>query len=373
MVDIIVIGGGLAGLTSSILLARLGFSVLLLEKNTYPFHRVCGEYISNEVIPFLEHHHLYPRHIGPTAIRTFVLSDLKGNEVSMPLDLGGFGISRYVYDHFLFQEAQKSGVDCRQGTRVESIAFKENIFSVETLSETFHARVVIGAHGKRSRLDKQLERRFMNKRSPYIGVKYHVTHPGFSPDTIALHNFSSGYCGINAIENEQFNICYLSHRSNLRANGGIPAMEEQILFANPAIRQFFRESSFLWEQPLVINEISFETKEPVIGHVLTCGDAAGMITPLCGNGMAMAIHGAKIVCDCISRHMNGTSLDRPALEREYAYRWRKAFAFRLATGRNVQRLFGNRYMSELLVSIGLHVPPLARLIMKNTHGKAFPA
>ncbi|WP_416171529.1 NAD(P)-binding protein [Algoriphagus boritolerans] len=49
---IIVVGGGLAGLISSILLARKDRKVLLLEKKIYPFHRVCGEYISNEVLDF---------------------------------------------------------------------------------------------------------------------------------------------------------------------------------------------------------------------------------------------------------------------------------------------------------------------------------
>ena len=52
--DIIIIGGGLAGLTSAIQLARAGLSVLLLEKHSYPLHKVCGEYVSNEVRPFLE-------------------------------------------------------------------------------------------------------------------------------------------------------------------------------------------------------------------------------------------------------------------------------------------------------------------------------
>ncbi|MCU0471065.1 MAG: FAD-binding protein, partial [Arcicella sp.] len=53
MYDIIITGGGLAGLVSSIILAKAGKSVLVIEKKKYPFHRVCGEYISNETRPFL--------------------------------------------------------------------------------------------------------------------------------------------------------------------------------------------------------------------------------------------------------------------------------------------------------------------------------
>ena len=52
--DVIIIGGGLAGLTNAIHLSKLGKKVLLIEKNEYPKHKVCGEYISNEVLPYLE-------------------------------------------------------------------------------------------------------------------------------------------------------------------------------------------------------------------------------------------------------------------------------------------------------------------------------
>ena len=52
--DIAIIGGGLAGLTLSIQCANAGYNTILFEKETYPFHKVCGEYISNESLPFLE-------------------------------------------------------------------------------------------------------------------------------------------------------------------------------------------------------------------------------------------------------------------------------------------------------------------------------
>lgn len=74
-------------------------------------------------------------------------------------------------------------------------------------------------------------------------------------------------------------------------------MEEAVLFRNPFIRSIFEKSEFLFDRPETINEISFQTKQPVENHILMIGDAAGMIAPLCGNGMAMAIHSAKIVSE----------------------------------------------------------------------------
>ena len=49
-----IIGGGLAGLTLAIQLADEGYSCILFEKNKYPFHKVCGEYISMESWNFIE-------------------------------------------------------------------------------------------------------------------------------------------------------------------------------------------------------------------------------------------------------------------------------------------------------------------------------
>jgi len=42
--DLAIVGGGLAGLSFSIQMAKIGYSVILFEKEKYPFHRVCGEY-----------------------------------------------------------------------------------------------------------------------------------------------------------------------------------------------------------------------------------------------------------------------------------------------------------------------------------------
>ena len=52
--DIAIIGGGLAGLTLAIQCADKGYRAILFEKETYPFHKVCGEYISMESKPFLQ-------------------------------------------------------------------------------------------------------------------------------------------------------------------------------------------------------------------------------------------------------------------------------------------------------------------------------
>ena len=115
---VVVVGGGLAGLVSAILLNRRGFAVTLIEKKAYPFHRVCGEYISNEVKPFLQKHNLFPNHVETSSISQFEFTSIKGRSLALPLDLGGFGVSRYLLDQHLAEIAKKEGVDLRENVQL---------------------------------------------------------------------------------------------------------------------------------------------------------------------------------------------------------------------------------------------------------------
>ncbi|WP_339869810.1 NAD(P)/FAD-dependent oxidoreductase [uncultured Algoriphagus sp.] len=364
----VVIGGGLAGLISTYLLAKSGHEVLLVEKKHYPFHRVCGEYLSNEVRDFLERENLLPDQFRLPVITSFLFSDTTGKSVTTPLDLGGFGVSRYVLDDHIYHKVLEKGGAVQTGVQVDTVDFdeKENFFRIELTDGTeIKSDNVIGAFGKRSKLDKTLKRAFIEKRSPYIGVKYHIK-TDFDRSTVALYNFKGGYCGLNTIEEGKVNMCYLGDREQLRKYGSIEAMEREVLWKNPSLKQFFTESEILFDKPEVINEINFERKNPVENHILMAGDSAGLITPLCGNGMAMAIHAGKLAAEAI---LEGKSRDE--VEARYEHSWKSLFEQRLWLGRNVQRLFGSYQASILTRKLIQHVPFISDQIIKNTHGKPF--
>lgn len=377
MQDVVVIGGGLSGLVSSLELARAGFSVTLVERKKYPFHKVCGEYVSNEVRPYIESLGVDLNALGAANITQFQLSSPSGRTLSATLDLGGFGISRYTLDYELYQLGLSAGVQFVLGQQVDSVEFAKSDNFIVTLSNgsVLTAQLVIGAFGKRAKLDKTLNRAFMSKPSPYVGVKYHVS-PGplsqpFPNDLIALHNFRDGYCGMSAVEDGRYCLCYLTTRDNIRQYGSIPAMEKAVLWKNPHLHHVFDTYNFLYDKPEVINEVSFAPKRAVEHHILMAGDSAGLITPLCGNGMAMAIHGAKVVSELATDFLQN-KLSRPELERLYEARWNALFARRLWVGRTVQRLFGDEWLSELAVSaFGLYKPAL-RGVMRQTHGEVVP-
>lgn len=342
----------------------------MIEKKSYPFHRVCGEYVSNEALPFLKASGLYPRDLKLPQVKFFEISTVSGRSAKVPLDLGGFGISRYSFDHFLYRTARMEGVVFQLNTEVTAIKdLRDETFEIETTGGIQSADIVIGSFGKRSKIDVQQGRDFIRKRSPFVGVKYHVRldHP---EEVISLHNFPGGYCGVGNVEEGITNLCYLTHRDNLKVSGDIKAMEQEVLFVNPLIRNIFTRATYLLVKPEVINEISFETKLPVENHILMAGDAAGMITPVCGNGMAIAIHSGKILSELVIEFCKG-KIDRSRLETEYTKAWNRQFRMRLWVGRSVQRLFGNRDFSALAVGLGAVSKPMARFIISKTHGQPF--
>ena len=371
--DILLIGGGLAGLAAALDLNARGHHVTLVERKQYPFHKVCGEYVSNEVVPYLRRLGADPAPLNPAAIARFELSSPAGRRLHSPLDLGGFGVSRYVLDNFLYHLAEARGVRFELKNTVTDVAFNPAADRHQvTLADgrQLSARVVLGTYGKRATLDRQLNREFFAQRSPYLGVKHHLRLPGFARDLIALHNFANGYAGISAIEDDKLCFCYLTTRHNLKQHGSIAALEAEVLSRNPLLREILTTAERLYAQPEVINEISFAPKKPVEQHVLMCGDAAGLITPLCGNGMAMALHGAALGAAAAHDFLAGRT-SRAQMEASYANAWQAAFGARLRVGRAVQRLFGGPLLSELVVGGLRHWPGAVRALMQRTHGQPF--
>ena len=326
--DLAIVGGGLAGLALSIQTAKAGYKVILFEKEQYPFHRVCGEYISLESWDFLQSLGIDLPTLNVTHIRRLQVSDINGNSFEQPLPLGGFGISRYILDDTLAQIAKQTGVIIHEQTRVNDLHFSNEFFNIESARGNFTANVVAGSFGKRSNLDVKWKRPFIvakkNKLNNYIGVKYHIRYD-FPDDLIALHNFKKGYCGISKVEGDQYCLCYLTTADNLQSsNNDIKKMEQNILSANPHLKKIFNECEMLWKEPVTISQISFDKKNLVEGHVLMIGDAAGMITPLCGNGMSMALHASKIAAEEISKFLEG-KISRELMEQNYSGEMEQTF------------------------------------------------
>ncbi len=369
--EVVVIGGGLAGLTAAIHLGMTKKKVLVIEKNNYPSHKVCGEYVSVEVLPYLNK--LGIELSDAAEIKKLQLSTVAGRLLSAELPLGGIGISRYALDFRFYNRAIQAGVEFIFDT-VTEIAFSDNCFKINTqLGRQVSSPIAIGAFGKRSSLDKLLKRPHFDRPAPWLGVKTHIRFNKHPVNTVGVHAFRGGYGGVSKTESGIVNFCYLAHYNEFKKFGNIDDFNSEVVCENPFLSELLTKGEPLFSKPLSIAQISFENKKAVEHHILMCGDAAGLIHPLCGNGMAMAIHSGKIAATLICRYLEEPSFSRANLEKEYRIAWKSQFSGRLWWGRKLQSLLLNPSLSNSLFHLFSSSRRLTTSVIRKTHGKTLEA
>ena len=366
--DCAIIGGGLSGLCLAIQLAKLNHSVILFEKNEYPFHKVCGEYISNESWKFLENLGLPLSTMNLPKINQLGISSTQGFMLETNLKMGGFGISRYTLDYQLSLLAKQNGVDILQNCKVNDIKINNNVSEIITSTDIYQSKIVCGTYGRNTPqfIDKQKKPATHN----YVGVKYHIK-TNLNENRIELHNFKNGYCGISKVDNNTYCLCYLTTAKNLKNSGNdIKQMEQTILYKNPYLKKYFTESEFLYKNPLTISQITFNKKETYTNHIFLVGDASGAIAPLCGNGMSMGMRASKLLANLLHNYYNA-SISKNELIESYNNVWNKNFSTRIKSGYYIQQLLGKNTITHLILKLLNLLPKLMAKLISLTHGQPF--
>jgi flavin-dependent dehydrogenase len=332
--DVAVIGGGPAGSTLAALLARRGVSVALLDRDEFPRDKLCGEFLSYDALPVLER--LGIGLDGAPAIHLCrVISRRSVYEFEFPH--AARGVSRMLLDATLFGAATAAGAAGFSGWT--ATALRPGAVEVERGGEqrAIEARVIAGAWGRWGRFDTLLGRSFVRDRSHRnFGFKRHYRSPAPRLDSIDLHSFSRGYLGVSPIEGGLVNICGLVHARRLAGHKGRwQAFVDEIRREEPPLDRMYAahepaQEGFLSSEPVI-----FRARSPVERGVILVGDASGVVDPLTGNGMAMAIQSALVAAPFIVRMLGG---DRPAAEAEYAAAHHAFFAPRIRWSRRVARL-----------------------------------
>ncbi|SCY05033.1 Dehydrogenase (flavoprotein) [Nonlabens sp. Hel1_33_55] len=363
--DIIIGGGGLSGLFAAVTLSH-HYKVLVIDTDDYPRHKMCGEYLSAEVQELLTNQNINLKNLTSVCISQFEISTLEDSTISAQLPLGGFGISRYHLDNALYQEALKRCEFVKD--RVVDLKSNNNIQTVTTANNSFTCKQVILATGKRSLLDKKLGRDFIKTKSEWLAVKMHYEYD-MPDDKVELHNFEGGYAGLSRLETGAVNLCYLTSYESFKKYKDIDAFQREVLCQNIKLQQFFAAAKPLWEKPIAISQIAFGSKQINNTDFLFIGDSAGLIHPLCGNGMAMAIHSAHLATKQVSRFLQGKT-DRPTMIQSYTKEWNKAFKSRMRYGSWIQKILIHKRWTRVMYQLISRMPFLLPVIIRKTHGKS---
>jgi flavin-dependent dehydrogenase len=373
--DVAIIGAGPAGSTLASLLARAGIRVAIVDRDTFPRDKLCGEFLSYDALPVLDAIGVVEEidAAGATRITTCRLIGTK-REFQFDFPQTARGISRMRMDHLLLRRATHLGAIAFQGWTAESLVPEHRLTKVTVRQGdervTISARVACGAWGRWGRFDRLLSRKFTSRSSGrYFGYKRHYrpapngTAP--PPDTIDLYAYDRGYLGVNWIEGDETNICGLVHESRLGGHkGGWAAFVDALRHERESIDRLYSgheatQPDFLSSEPVV-----FTPRTVVEDHIVLSGDAAGLIDPLAGNGMAMAIQSAALAAPLIRSFLSGT-LDRAAMERNYIAGHARLFSSRIRWSRRIAWLLTRPRLLDLAMS--LHLPGgIGRNLLERT-------
>lgn len=275
--DIIIAGGGLAGLTLAYFLAEAGKGVLVIESKNYPRNRVCGEYLSLESLPVLERMGIALPEDSPWISFLKVFAGTSENPAKGHLPLGAIGLSRNFLDHALYQACLRVGVQFMLNTRVISVVREGDKFIIKTPHEVFQSQKFRNATGKAPSLENQPQL----GRPKYLAVKFRVEDL-LHDDSISLYQFPGGYCGTSLVEGHQRCICYLARQELLDQHKTIEMLERYIVSAIPTSFQGLIKNR---QNQVVISNFYFGASK--VANSL--GDSNYLVPPLTGNGMSLAI------------------------------------------------------------------------------------
>jgi FAD binding domain-containing protein len=178
--DIAIVGAGPAGSIAAYVAARRGFSVALIDRQTFPRDKACGDGIGPGAVRVVRRLGLEEVFDGYLAVGTITILGPNGSksDSEVPAIDGepatGFVIPRLQFDERLFQKAVKAGAEDLSGNRFLGMTLRDTDRLVELRSSagtqrTIAARLVLGADGAYSLVRRSLVDRKDPKRSKHNG------------------------------------------------------------------------------------------------------------------------------------------------------------------------------------------------------------
>jgi 2-polyprenyl-6-methoxyphenol hydroxylase-like FAD-dependent oxidoreductase len=360
--DVLVIGAGPAGAATAILLKLAGWEVILVEKSTYPRHKVCGECLSAASLALLDQLGVgvvVQNRAGPELHQVGWMSGASTLIANLPPCTDGpyrYGraLGRDQLDAILVNRASELGVILMQPGKVRSVRGEPGHFECDVQLGTprcappggspesviRHVRIVVDAHGSWETGPEdgtRLTSRIPRHGSDLFGFKASFVNAIIPQGLLPVLSFRGGYGGLVMAEDRRLTLAGCIRRDILAGwRGQLPGTS-----AGAAFEQYLRASccgvrealaGALRSEPwLSIGPLRPRIRLKKSQRLFSVGNAAGETHPLIGEGMSMALQSAFLLAGYLIKQPACAIDATRALEihRTYGSAWRRAFAIRL--------------------------------------------
>jgi flavin-dependent dehydrogenase len=339
-VKILVVGAGPAGSSLAIRLSILGFKVTLIERERFPRHKLCGEFISPECF----------RHFDELGVRKSMFSkggdritetrffSPRGRSVAVPTTWFGSGdfalsVSRAEMDLRLLLRAREAGVEVFEGCRVTDVKLSnDRVLSMTARTDDGNrfeigADLFIDATGRPAALTKLVDRQSERKKASLIGFKAHLSGVEMKRGICEIYFFNGGYGGLSHIEAEQANFCFLIKADVARkfigkTNELFGHIQDQNRRAGETLRNAVTAVDWIG---VPVDGFGSKPQASII-NLFAAGDAGAFIDPFTGSGILMALESSELLAKCFARNAD----DPQAITTEYRALHHNFFRKRLA-------------------------------------------
>ncbi len=310
MIDVAVIGGGPAGSSAAIRLARAGHRVRLIDKAHFPRQKLCGGFLSPESLSDLDELGVLDalRQSGAYPVRRTVIASRQGTLIETALPAETLSISRDILDQLLLEQAAREGVDVQYG--------KDGF---EQGAKTDYTVVATGRlpKGDPEFLEEPLSPWYAGSGVSYVGIQALFQNVQGVSDQVELDLVESGYVGL-ARQKDGVNVCAFTTREAVQRLG--PSLDK-------VLAHFMEENSalcrHLWGAEhksawMSVAPVRLGIRRLVGKKTFYAGDAACVFDPFAGEGMAVGLYTSRL----LAKALNSTN---PDPEKTYVRLWHRAF------------------------------------------------
>ncbi|HEY8216029.1 MAG TPA: geranylgeranyl reductase family protein [Acidimicrobiia bacterium] len=303
--DVLVVGAGPAGVAAGIRAHDRGLRTLVVDKATFPRDKTCGDGLTAQALRLLEGLGIRVHDLAEAAVvRDTVLVSPSGREVSLPMPHTGVYsavVPRLALDAALVNVARARGVDVRCGAALTDLGETPEAVHARVGDTMVEARHVIAADGHWSTV-----RRLREPEAPADLGSWHAFRQYFrgvdDPRQWVLfeEDLLPGYAWVFPLPGGRANVGF----GVLRGPGvGGKHLKElwPDLLARPSVRRVLgpRAEAELTHRAWPI-PTALRSERLADGPVLYIGDAAGVVDPMTGEGIAQALESGLLAVDAIA-------------------------------------------------------------------------